>query len=264
MLAAIKRTLKPIRDAVVETLLHVSDPVYLKWYFQESPRLHKFKDIHKGESCFIIGNGPSLNKMDLSPLKDKKIYTFGLNKIYLIFEKVELDLNYHVAVNPLVIQQSAKQFESLRCPSFLSMRPAHDVVAKTDNIYKICTGAPFSFQTDASGILCEGYTVTYVAMQLAFYMGFSNVFLIGVDHRFSAQGAPNEEQRLTGDDPNHFAPNYFGGQNWNLPDLEGSEIAYRLAKFYFERDGRHLYDATVDGNLQIFPKISYEEALSCF
>ncbi|NJL86665.1 MAG: hypothetical protein HC886_12880 [Leptolyngbyaceae cyanobacterium SM1_1_3] len=198
--------------------------------------------------------------MDLAPLKDCN--TFGLNKIYLLFDRVALNLTYHVSVNSLVIQQSAREFEEiLTCPSFLAMRASHGVVRSMKHIYRICTDAPFSFQTDASQVLCEGYTVTYVAMQLAFYMGFSKVFLIGVDHNFVVQGKPNEQQLLQGDDPNHFAPNYFGNKDWNLPDLEGSEIAYRLAKFYFERDNRMICDATVGGKLTIFPKISYKEAL---
>lgn len=259
MIVQIKQGLKPLYNAAVESLSHISDPVYLQWYFRESKRLLQFKDRHAGEKCFIIGNGPSLNKMDLSPLKDR--ITFGLNKIYLIFDKVDLNLKYHVAVNPFVIQQSAREFEMLTCPSFLSMRAAYNVVKSKANIYKVCTGAPFSFQSDLSKTLCEGYTVTYVAMQLAFYMGFREVFLIGVDHNFSYKGKPNEKQLLEGDDPNHFIPNYFGGQNWNLPDLEGSELAYHLAKFHFERDGRSIYDATVGGKLNIFPKVSYELAL---
>ena len=55
-----------------------------KWEKNESPRLDLFRNIHKDEDCFIIGNGPSLNKMDLGLLND--YYTFGLNKIYMLFE----------------------------------------------------------------------------------------------------------------------------------------------------------------------------------
>ncbi|WP_346290805.1 6-hydroxymethylpterin diphosphokinase MptE-like protein [Sphaerothrix gracilis] len=256
---SVKAALKPVRDALVEYLNHFSDPVHRHWYFKEVPRLQKFKDKHKGESCFIIGNGPSLNRMDLSLLKNH--HTFGLNKIYLMFDKVDLDINYHVSVNSLVIQQSTKEFESLTCPSFLSVRASHNIVCSKQNIYKIMTGVPMSFQEDISKTVCEGYTVTYVAMQIAFYMGFRNIFLIGVDHNFAVKGKPNEQQFLKQDDPNHFSPDYFKGSQWNLPDLEASELSYRLAKFYFERDDRLIYDATLDGKLKVFPKISYEAAL---
>ncbi|MGD1859434.1 MAG: 6-hydroxymethylpterin diphosphokinase MptE-like protein [Leptolyngbyaceae cyanobacterium] len=250
--------------------LFIDLPAYFQWYLRESRRLIKFKDCHRGQSCFIIGNGPSLNQMDLLPLNN--YVTFGLNKIYLIFEKVDLKLTYQVAVNPLVIQQSTQELKKLKCDLFVAINPSYKLIRRQNNIYKILTrkpifnrifgGGELFFQENISKSTCEGFTVTYVAMQIAFYMGFSTIYLIGVDHNFFAKGKPNEQQRLIGADLNHFSYNYFGDQDWNLPDLEASEAAYRLAKKYFEQAGRKIYDATVDGKLTIFPKISYEEALS--
>src|SRR5271157_2832817 len=42
-------------------------------------------NLHLGERAFIIGNGPSLNKCDLSLLKNET--TFAVNNIYLNYEK---------------------------------------------------------------------------------------------------------------------------------------------------------------------------------
>ncbi|NJL13759.1 MAG: DUF115 domain-containing protein [Microscillaceae bacterium] len=231
-----------------------------EWFSREGFRLNEFKNIHSGQSCFIIGNGPSLNKMDLNPLNS--YYTFGLNKIFLIFERVALHLSYHVAVNPFVIEQSKAEIEQLKCPSFLSFNGAKDVIHPKSHIYTIWTGStPLEFSTDILVGLSEGFTVTYVAMQIAYFMGFEKVFLIGVDHNFNQKGKPNETQLLQGEDPNHFDSRYFAGKKWQLADLEGSELAYQSAKFHFSRQGRIIYDATVDGKLQVFPKISFEEAL---
>jgi hypothetical protein len=182
-----------------------------------------------------------------------------------MFDKIDLNLSYHVAVNSLIIEQSIKEFETLRCPSFLSYGAAHNLTLDLDHIYFLGTGryfnAPYSFQSDLTQSIHEGYTVTYVAMQVAFYMGFNNVYLIGVDHNFKADGNPNEKQLLTGEDQNHFDPLYFSNKQWHLPDLEASELSYHLARFYFNRSGRRIYDATADGKLQIFPKIPYAQAL---
>ncbi|WP_293098535.1 hypothetical protein [Moorena sp. SIO3I6] len=93
-------------DSIVEYLNNYSYPVYIQWSFNDYKRLLKFKNLHKKEDCFIIGNGPYLNKIDLSLLNN--YYTFGLNKIYLIFDKVNLNISYHVAVNHLVFEQSAR------------------------------------------------------------------------------------------------------------------------------------------------------------
>ena len=92
-------------------------------------------------------------------------------------------------------------------------------------------------------------------------MGFTSVFLIGVDHNFSVRGEPHEKLRLEGADMNHFHPDYFGGQDWHLPDLVTSEEAYSLARDYFNSTGRQIFDATIGGKLDIFPKIEFHKAV---
>ena len=49
------------------------------WRRQSIRGLQNFRDIHRGKRCFILGNGPSLAKTDLSHLRDE--YTMGLNRI---------------------------------------------------------------------------------------------------------------------------------------------------------------------------------------
>ena len=118
---------------------------------------------------------------------------------------------------------------------------------------------PSTFSEDVSGRVFEGSTVTYVALQLAFHMGFEEVALVGVDHQFSSSGRPNETVISDGGDPNHFSPDYFGeGFRWQLPDLEASEAAYRMAKKAYDQAGRRVVDATVGGRLNVFPKVRFE------
>jgi len=223
---------------------------YREWHLNHSSGLVKFKDIHKGEKCFIIGNGPSLNKMDLSLLGD--IEKFGLNKIHLLFNRVNLDLSYHVAVNPFVISQSHEEFNRLECESFVSYLPSRGLFNNAEHVNFIFTeGGVRFFQEDITGVTSEGGTVTYVALQLAYYMGFQEVFLIGVDHNFVCNGKPNEEQHLEGKDPNHFDESYFQGMDWHLPDLASSEMAYCLARYHYTRSGRKIFDATVELNTKV-------------
>ena len=128
-------------------------------------------------------------------------------------------------------------------------------------LYTTYTGPKFA--QDARGRLWEGATVTYVTLQMAYHMGFKQVILIGVDHTYSTQGKPNTTVISPGADPNHFNASYFGkGFRWQLPDLETSERAYRLARRTYEGSGRQVLDATVDGKLNVFPKISYSGLFS--
>lgn len=233
---------------------------YALWYLENYEGISSYWNRHRGESCFIIGNGSSLRQMDMSPLRRR--ITFGLNKIYLLFDKFGFETSYLVAANPYVIQQAARELSSLSVPQFIAMW-GRQFIQKRDNVLFLRENSQSHFMQDITKGVCIDCTVTYVAMQIAYYMGFETVILIGVDHSFESKGDPHKTVKLEGGDPNHFDPNYFGyGTPWQLPDLEGSERAYLRAKTVFEADGRQIIDATAGGKLQIFPKISYEDALS--
>ena len=173
------------------------------------------KDKHLGETCIIVGNGPSLNDIPLELLN--KYPTFGTNRIYLLDDFTP---TYYASVNPLVIEQSVGEINALESESkFIRAQLAHLI----DGAYPLRNAQAWTFSRDPLTYIFEGYTVTYVCMQLAFWMGFETVLLVGVDHYFKANGQPNEEQVMKGKDPNHFSPEYFKGAKWNLPDLESSE-----------------------------------------
>jgi hypothetical protein len=100
--------------------------------------------------------------------------------------------------------------------------------------------------------------VTYIALQLAFFLGFDPVILVGMDHNFETKGAPNETIVAQGKDRDHFDSRYFAdGFRWQLPDLELSERAYTMARDAYQAAGRTVLDATVGGKLTIFPKVDF-------
>nr|ABP47234.1 hypothetical protein Mflv_4766 [Mycolicibacterium gilvum PYR-GCK] len=221
--------------------------------------IKQFKNSHAGERCVIIGNGPSLKKTDLSLLSGE--ITFGLNRIYLMFDELGFETTFHVVVNQLVVEQCADDFRRIQAPLFTTT-PSRAFLDGAENVAYLNKLAGPRFSRDASHGIWEGATVTYVAMQLAYYMGFSEVVLIGVDHRFAVTGPAHQVVESAGPDASHFDPNYFGkGFKWQLPDLETSELAYHLARKNFESNGRKIVDATVDGALTVFPKVRLEEAL---
>lgn len=220
-------------------------------------RLKQLENVHAGQRCFIIGNGPSLRQTDMSRLKHE--YTFGLNRIYLLFPELGFSTSFLVLVNDLVIDQCAAEIEQQRLPKFLTWRSRHWFHSNPTLTYLDTdfTGEE-GFSTRVTGRLFEGFTVTNVALQLAYHMGFNDVILIGVDHNYVTQGTANQAVVSEGDDPNHFAANYFGkGFKWQLPDLAGSERGYMRAREIYQQSGRRILDATVGGKLTIFPKVDY-------
>ncbi len=227
------------------------------WRRASIRRLAAYKDKHKGQRCVIIGNGPSLKNTDVSRIKDE--YTFGMNRIYLAFPEWGFETSYFVSINDLVIEQCAEDIRALAMPKFLSWHSHPYIEPTEDTMFLHTTYYDPVFARDVRSRVWEGATVTYVAMQIAFYMGFEQVILIGVDHSFKAKGEPNKTVVSEGDDESHFDPKYFGkGFRWQLPDLETSELAYRRARQVYEQHGRKILDATVGGHLDVFPKVDFD------
>ena len=221
------------------------------------PDLTRFKDRHAQGRCVIVCNGPSLNRMDLSLLRHEIV--IGLNKIYLGLDRFGFYPKYLVAVNEKVITQSVAEFAKMNCIKFIGERGAYAIPEGSLTYHLATKKPPHRFCKDISVGLREGGTVTYAALQIAYYMGFSEVIIVGMDHSFQYSGAPHETRKMEGPDPNHFSPSYFGGQLWDNPDLERSEESYRIARKVFEADGRRIIDATLNGACDIFEKTPYSD-----
>jgi hypothetical protein len=274
-----RRTVGPEVTANAGSLLH--DAYRLAEYLgspagrESASRLRAMKNRYWGERAFIIGNGPSLRGMDLEPLADQ--YTFGSNRIYLAFDDLGFHTTFLSAIAEQIVAQFGDEMAQTACQVFLSHRYARlrNDLPRTVTTFAARRGAGFGYDPIRWGFF-EGATVTYFSMQLAFYLGFTEVILIGVDHSFvetgevAAERLPKAKDDLSpdmvvsaGDDPNHFTPNYFGkGVKWKLPDWVQMEIGYRRARAEYERAGRVIVDATVGGKLMVFPKVDYVRALS--
>jgi hypothetical protein len=226
-------------------------------------QLKGFLNIHRGERCFILANGPSLRSMDLSLLKGE--ITFGMNRIYLLADELGFSPTYFVCINELVLDQFHDEIKTLMMPKFLNWnrRSLFDPQRKDMHYLRIKLGLKDHFGADINQPITSGGTVTYVALQIACYMGFETVVLIGLDHSYEAKGIPNRSVvRHQEKDQDHFHPNYFPrGSKWQPPDLIRSEIAYQLAREAFESDGREIIDATSGGKCPIFRKGHFESLI---
>lgn len=216
--------------------------------------MEDLKDHASGQACIVVGNGPSLREVERKFLHS--LPAFGANRVYLLDNFIPI---YYVAINPLVIEQSLAEIASLQCDYKFVRDECTDILISQNvmigSYYPLRTTTMPTFSRDPFEFVYEGYTVTYVCLQLAYYMGFSTVLLVGVDHSYEMDGAPNEETVRRGDDPNHFSPDYFGdGVTWNNPDLVGSERAYKMARTVFEADGRRIVNLTPDSKLDVFER----------
>jgi hypothetical protein len=223
--------------------------------FDRLSSLSRFKDIHAGERIVIVCNGPSLNRMNLSFLRQE--ITFGLNKIHLGLQNFGFYPRYLAAVNDKVIAQEAEALRAMTSVKFISDRSAHLLPADALTFHLHTTRIPDPFCHDIAQGVREGHTVTFVALQIAYYMGAREVVLIGMDHHFTRNGPPGSTQQMGSHDPNHFSPAYFANQPWDAANLAQSEASYRIARQVYEADGRRIIDATLGGACPVFEKADY-------
>lgn len=224
--------------------------------------LERLRDACLGRPLLVVGNGPSLNRTPLD--KFCGIASIGMNKIDLLFERTTWRPDLIVCVNNLVAKQHATKFAESDIPVYLSWKSRHYIpLGARKKVNFFLSRDTDAFSRDITHGVGWGSTVTYAALQFAYFMAADPVLIVGVDHTFKADGPAHDIARREGPDVNHFDPNYFkAGTYWGLPDLSGSERAYATARRAIEDSGRRVFDATIDGKLTIFPKISIQQAIA--
>jgi hypothetical protein len=222
-------------------------------------RLDRFHNCHRGEKLVLVCNGPSLNRTDFSLIRGE--ISMGLNKIFLGFRRFHYYPRYYVAINRRVIEQSAEQIQALNCIRFIKDMGGQSPLQESALTYLITPRPEQHFHQNLREGFFEGYTVTFAALQIAFFMGFSLVAIVGMDHRYSFRGIANEPSHLEGPDPNHFDSRYFSGHTWDHPDLSNSERFYTMARETYQAEGRRIVDCTLDGACRVFERGRLEQVL---
>lgn len=237
------------------------------WSASREGRRNKLKLIsHKGRfagrRCFIMGNGPSLLKCDLSLLQDE--VTICSNANYLIWDTIGYTPNYLTVEDRLVAEDRADQLFNLdratqiypRDLSYCLKQNNHAMYINFKREYR-----PFpQFSDDFDKIVYWGGTVSVLNLQLAYYLGCRQIYLIGFDHEYTVpDNVVDNVITSDADDVNHIHPDYFGkGYRWHDPNLARMEQAYSEARRFLESRGISVRNATVGGKLEVFERIDYQ------
>ncbi|MFV8322668.1 6-hydroxymethylpterin diphosphokinase MptE-like protein [Flavobacterium sp. LB3P21] len=235
-------------------------------FTKNEKKLQSFKNKHKGERCFIIGNGPSLNKLDLTLLKGET--TFGVNGIYLNQEKMGFLPTYYVIEDYLIAEDRASEINELNgpvkfVPTFLDYTLKKDCNTVNFNAYINYSDKIFKplFSDNCLRKIGVGGSVTFMCLQLAFYMGFDEVYMIGFDHNYAKLEKTDSSIVVTEEnDENHFTPNYYTkGERWHDPNVDRMEKGFTVARNHFLNDNRKIWNATYKGHLEVFERKDFEK-----
>lgn len=221
-------------------------------------RLAKFKNIYHGKGCFLIGNGPSLKISDLEKLKRNGIITFGCNRIYLLYDKTNWRPDYYVIVDGREFEEEKDKILSQKMVCFFKDFIGSELGISENDIY------PFRnidkdyypelplFSDDISETLYGGRTVMYQMFQIAAYMGFSKIYLLGVDFSWGEDGKPT-----------HFCKDYINDEIAKAGMIYKNEQrnAYVSAAKYAETHDFKIYNASRGGNLDVFARVDFDEVV---
>jgi hypothetical protein len=263
-----------IRRGALQSLRHLGVPTS-----SSDREIRKLRGIHAGRRGFILGNGPSLQIVDINKLSDE--ISFASNKIYLCFDQTDWRPNYYVVADRLVAKNNAAVIQSLPITKIISddfrgfFPPESDIVwfnelwrnhVILDRLDGRSNQLGGYFSTDALVGLDAGSTVVYSQLQLAYYMGIREVYIIGLDFSFSVplktvetRESGYEKALESAGEVNHFHPDYRKpGEIWAIPRLDCQQVVFELAKRQFESVGGKVYNASRQSKLDVFERIDFD------
>ncbi|WP_102273054.1 6-hydroxymethylpterin diphosphokinase MptE-like protein [Cytobacillus massiliigabonensis] len=227
--------------------------------YKNSPyeKLKKIKNKHSGERCFIVATGPSLTIEDLEKLKNE--VTFSMNSICLAFDETDWRPTYYGIQDIKVFNSLKDDIEKLVVEGkFIS-----DNLAKKMNVLDDHYVFPLNllnhvmkhrkyhskFSEDAFAVVYSGYSITYSLIQIAVYMGFEEIYLLGADCNYSS-------------DMNHHFKEYgYVDPSFSLAH-DQMVAAYKVAKQYTDRNNVKIFNATRGGMLEVFERVNLDAVIT--
>lgn len=259
---------------------------------QSRSNLKKFKPLknkYKGQRCFVMGNGPSLNQTPLDKLEGEVVW--GVNRCHLLYDRVSWRPKFYCAVDHRVTPSISPEIDAqtLELPDTTFFMPEQyaglrdwedreNIVWTREKLQDPAQGADGYFATNPPDFIRTPNTVTITCIQLAVFMGFNPIYLIGCDAKWLmpeglAKGEGQVRDPGTGElvenfaltmeadsDPNHFHADYFKkGDAWTAPNLGGQLYGYSRVKEKCDDLGVDVFNATVGGELEVFSRVIFAE-----
>lgn len=241
-------------------------------HFRHTPYgrfMAKIRNSHPGESCFVIGNGPSLTVEDLSALYERGVDTFAVNRIYQIFPKTDWRPTYYVSTDHVMIRDKLAEVEQI--PAKIKFIPLQNKyyqgIRVRDAKYFFYNGLREKDQPDGFSLDCTDQvnargTVTIDCIQLAMHMGYKHIYLLGIDHNFDKIITENGEVVIDPSVKNYFIEGYDDDVAKEVQHNLGTTTkAYYDVRRFVDKTDVKIYNASRKTKLEAFERVTFEEAL---
>jgi hypothetical protein len=234
------------------------------FFSREYPQLRALKDIHRGRRGFIVGNGPSLKSMDLSLLKNE--FVCILNNGGQAIGDMLSHADMHVVTDNNKYRRFASEFEAVALANSIPYRFFNFKVLKDWKRLGRRAARPYFIMGHPQTLMEKGFTrdpwhgygdastVALWAVQIMHYMGFSEIYVLGVDLDYQSQGpyfyALGEKDRAHENDPKV--------KERRAAAFPHADREFALALRAMQADGRKLVNAGVGGQLNALPRVNFE------
>lgn len=235
------------------------------WKTKYGKKLSELKNKYDGQTCFLIGNGPSLRTEDLSVIHNNDVRCFAANRIYNTYDKTDWRTDFLVCEDGYVLEEIQNNVNAMDCEyKFIPMYLNWDKDIIIDNAFYFNQ----SFFPDSSGrcfsedithdIICRGTVITTCA-QIAIYMGFKKMYLIGVDHNFSRMTDKNGNLIINNGVKDHYGVEKNADENTKgIFNVDNATQAFMDLRKFAEAKGVEIYNATRGGKLEVFDRVDFD------
>jgi hypothetical protein len=229
--------------------------------------MKQIRNTHLGESCFVIGNGPSLTAEDLDTLAENHIDSFAVNRIYKIFPQTKWRPTYYVNTDWVLIRDVLDTVNTI--PAKQKFFPIHHLYEqsfrkeiKNRAIFNLRYSPESIFNIDCSQRVQGVGTVTISSIQLAAHMGYRNIYLLGIDHNFDNIIDENGNTIINEGVKNYFVDDYDTDiSDEVVHNLGNTTRRYCEVQAYYPKHGVIIHNATRTTKLEAFPRIDFDEAV---
>lgn len=232
---------------------------------------------YKGEKCYVLGNSPSLNNLDLTKLTDK--YVFCVNTFFVHEQFDVIKPNFYVFADPdlyMVLDEKNKYWWETLIKKvkgkdvifFLPIQLKDTYVHKElieEKIFFIDIKSRFNDYSvenfNLTNPINNVQNVLILAIQIAIDLGFVELNLLGADHDWLFH--IGHEQRHFYDTKKTGVENV--GEvgfpyHWWLDAVNTMFLQYKMIKKYIDKDNKvKIFNASESGVLDVYPMIKYND-----
>ena len=270
----IPKSLKVLIKKIVQRLIDIQ--VRYNFIKSISPKkinaLKSSKKNHK--KCFIIGSGPSIGNQNLNLLLNH--FTIVHNTFYSINKNYDFHPSLYVVEDILVAEDNKEELNKIfdvdlivpyRLKNFIKPRKNVNYInfdysyldSAKDNDHE---SLDFKFSNNIQDKAYWGGTVVYLSMQIAYYLGFKEIYLLGVDLSYSIPKSAKIEGNVitsTEDNSNHVGDMYGKGKKWHLPKTDRMKSAIEFATEFLISNGVKVYNCSPKSTIKGAKNINFNE-----